>query len=122
MEDLADRLASLSPVRRELLLRSLLSSRQAPAREQIPPRPPGAGPLPLSYAQERLWIVDRLQPGIPAYHLTSSFRVAGPLDLPAFSQERPPIAFAASTEDSLSAAPPCARAGTTPSCWRAGIA
>ncbi|HWM92624.1 MAG TPA: amino acid adenylation domain-containing protein [Thermoanaerobaculia bacterium] len=80
---LADRLEKLSPVQRELLLRSLLGSREPPARERIPPRPAGDGPLPLSFAQERLWILDRLSPGIPAYHLSSSFRVAGPLDLTA---------------------------------------
>ena len=38
------------------------------------------GPLPLSFAQRRLWLLDRLQPGSPAYNLTASWALDGPLD------------------------------------------
>ena len=44
------------------------------------PRPPG-GALPLSFAQRRLWLLDRLAPGSPAYHLPGAVRLSGPLDL-----------------------------------------
>ncbi len=44
------------------------------------PRAPRTGPLPLSYAQERLWFLDRFEPESPLYNLPSGLRVRGPLD------------------------------------------
>ncbi|MET0396662.1 MAG: amino acid adenylation domain-containing protein, partial [Longimicrobiaceae bacterium] len=38
------------------------------------------GPLPASFAQQRLWVVDRLDPGSPAYNMAHALRVRGPLD------------------------------------------
>ncbi len=46
------------------------------------PRSPG-GALPLSFAQRGLWLLDRLAPGSPAYHLPGAVRLSGPLDLAA---------------------------------------
>ncbi|HEV8580122.1 MAG TPA: amino acid adenylation domain-containing protein [Thermoanaerobaculia bacterium] len=37
-------------------------------------------PLPLTFGQERLWFLHRLEPGSPAYNLPVAFDVAGPLD------------------------------------------
>ena len=42
----------------------------------------GAG-LPLSFAQQRLWFLDQLQPGSAAYNMPMPLRVAGPLQIPA---------------------------------------
>jgi amino acid adenylation domain-containing protein len=42
---------------------------------------PREGLLPLSFAQERLWFLDRLSPGSPAYNLPLALRVRGELDL-----------------------------------------
>ncbi|NUR29126.1 MAG: amino acid adenylation domain-containing protein, partial [Catenulispora sp.] len=41
---------------------------------------PGPRPAPLSYAQERLWFLSRLEPDSPAYHLPLSVRISGELD------------------------------------------
>ena len=40
--------------------------------------------LPLSYAQERLWQIDRLQPRNCLYNLLNNLRLMGPLSLAAF--------------------------------------
>jgi amino acid adenylation domain-containing protein len=40
-------------------------------------------PLPLSYAQQRLWFLDRLEPGSPAWNIPTPLRLEGALDVPA---------------------------------------
>jgi hypothetical protein len=39
--------------------------------------------LPLSFAQQRLWFVDQLDPGNPAYNIPLFLRLVGPLDVSA---------------------------------------
>ncbi|MFL5385134.1 MAG: amino acid adenylation domain-containing protein, partial [Longimicrobiaceae bacterium] len=53
----------------------------AAAQEAVaaPPVPDG-GEAPVSFAQERMWFLDRLEPGNPAYHVPLSARLRGPLD------------------------------------------
>ncbi|HSS48291.1 MAG TPA: condensation domain-containing protein, partial [Thermoanaerobaculia bacterium] len=41
--------------------------------------------LPLSFAQERLWFIEQLDPGRPVYHMPTALRLEGCLDLPALS-------------------------------------
>ena len=41
------------------------------------------GTLPLSYAQQMLWIVDQLYPSMVAYNVTDVFHIRGVLDVPA---------------------------------------
>ncbi|RKH67424.1 non-ribosomal peptide synthetase [Corallococcus interemptor] len=57
----------------------------------LPPPPPlvpvsRTGPLPLSFAQQRLWLVDQLEPGSAAYNLFMALRVEGALDVRALEQ------------------------------------
>ncbi|HYG62777.1 MAG TPA: amino acid adenylation domain-containing protein, partial [Thermoanaerobaculia bacterium] len=37
-------------------------------------------PLPLSFAQQRLWLIDQLEPGRPLYNIAVALRAEGPLD------------------------------------------
>ncbi len=56
------------------------------ARSQ-PIRPsPRDRDLPLSFAQERLWFLDQLTPGSPAYNVPVAFAVHGPLDVAALER------------------------------------
>jgi amino acid adenylation domain-containing protein len=60
------------------------------ARAGSPPPPlaavPRQGPLPLSFAQQRLWLLDRLQPGNVAFNIPIAFRLEGELDPAALQQ------------------------------------
>ena len=52
-------------------------------RELVAPplRPVGReGPLPLSFAQQRLWFIDQLDPDSPAYNIPAAFRMTGRLN------------------------------------------
>ncbi len=59
---------------------------EAHLRQQIGPVPPlvpagREGELPLSFAQERLWFLDRLQAGPPVYNVPIALRLSGALDV-----------------------------------------
>ncbi len=51
----------------------------------IPRRPAGAD-APLSFAQQRLWFLDRLVPGNAAYNISAAFVLSGALDGPALER------------------------------------
>ena len=55
------------------------------ARADVPPITPASrdGELPLSFAQERLWFLDQLDPGNTSYNMPSAVRLRGPLDVEA---------------------------------------
>ena len=78
-EELARRLAGLSPEKRRALEAGLKARRLEPPAP-IPPRAGGETVFPLSFAQQRLWFVDRLQPGSAAYNMPFAVRLAGALD------------------------------------------
>ncbi|MEO1004642.1 MAG: amino acid adenylation domain-containing protein [Cyanobacteria bacterium J06638_38] len=44
------------------------------------------GNLPLSFAQQRLWFLDQMEPGNPLYNLPGAVRLKGSLDIAAFER------------------------------------
>ncbi len=75
----AEWLAAISPE-----LRALLGARQGgdaghPGWDRIPRRE-RTGTAPLSFAQQRLWFIEQLEPGTHAYNSARAARLRGPLD------------------------------------------
>ena len=73
MTDFAEAIAELSPEKQELL-RLLL-------REEA-----SDSSFPLSFAQQRLWFIDQLEPGSFLYNICTNVRIEGRLNLPAFQR------------------------------------
>jgi amino acid adenylation domain-containing protein len=74
------RINNLTPEKRELL-QKLLALRGVELKEPsaLSPRErPDA--IPLSFAQERLWVLHRLNPNNPAYNMPEAVRFVGPLN------------------------------------------
>src|SRR5690348_11706608 len=71
----------LSPAKRELLA---LRLRKTPAF--IPRRSSSDAPPPLSFAQERLWFIQQIDPESSAYNIPAALQLSGPLDVAALER------------------------------------
>ncbi len=81
-QQLSARLAKLSPAQRAALAERL-AARKGPA---LRPRPGPRDRFPLGMDQERLWILDQLNPGTTTYTLGYGLRVLGAFDRSLFSR------------------------------------
>jgi amino acid adenylation domain-containing protein len=61
------------------MARRIEAAGQAAIQQPIP-RAPRDLPLPLSFAQRRFWLLDRLEPGEATYNVPVALRLRGPLD------------------------------------------
>ena len=77
--NLSERLAALSLEQRTLLEARLREGGLALPEAESIPRRVSAEAAPLSFAQQRLWFLEQLEPGTHAYNLTKAVRLTGPL-------------------------------------------
>ena len=61
----------------------LVSNRKAPSTGPVAIKE-RSQPLPLSFAQQRLWFIDQLDGGSPQYNIPLRFEIHGSLNLEAF--------------------------------------
>jgi amino acid adenylation domain-containing protein len=83
-------------LRRKAAILAALAGAPAPAPAGTPgsdgastgsiPRQPRSDALPVSFAQRRLWFLDRLAPGHPFYNVVVAFALSGRLDAAALEQ------------------------------------
>ncbi|MBW4592778.1 MAG: condensation protein [Brasilonema angustatum HA4187-MV1] len=87
MSDLSQKIAALSPEKLKLLAQRL-SKKQGDivSQTQIKCQSRETNSFPLSFAQQRLWFLDQLQPGHSAYNIFQSMRLTGWLNVTALEQ------------------------------------
>ena len=78
MSDFSQRIANLSPDKLKFFLKRLeKKGRKIPRAQTIPQRHDPLLSSPLSFAQERLWFLDQLEPGNPLYNLSDALYLEG---------------------------------------------
>ena len=85
MNNFIQRIAKLSPKKQELLGRLFEQEQLDFARVVITPRKRSAS-VPLSFAQQRLWFLDQLEPNSAAYNVADTHSFNGPLNLQALER------------------------------------
>jgi len=83
MSDLSQRLAALSPEKRALLLQRLHQTSQHPTPTQIQRQARSTNTFPLSFAQQRLWFLNQLEPGNAFYNMPAAILLKGHLNIAA---------------------------------------
>jgi aspartate racemase len=85
-DDLNEQIATLSPAKRALLeLRFKKTKGANPGRQTIPRRA-NRDWAPLSFAQQRLWFINQLEPDSPAYNVPWVRRISGLLKVHSLEQ------------------------------------
>ena len=85
-QDISQQIANLSPKQRALLEKRLQQKKiKRPSSSIIPKRQP-SDIIPLSFAQQRLWFIQQLEPDNNSYNVPSSFRIKGKLQVEILEQ------------------------------------
>ncbi|OBQ12656.1 non-ribosomal peptide synthetase [Anabaena sp. AL09] len=82
MSDLLKRLENLSPEKRELVLQKLKKQQQPPLLQPVSREKP----LPLSFAQQRLWFIDQLEGENGVYNVPFFWQISGILNINALEK------------------------------------
>ncbi len=88
----AQRLAALSPEKRAALEKLLQKEKAKDSPPFVIPKRNTSQPLPLSFAQQRLWFLDRFEPGLAIYNIPLALRMLGRLNQEALERSLREIA------------------------------
>ncbi len=81
MATIIDRVSNLSPEKQQLFTLLLKEKNKGLSRLPLLPQGRETNVFPLSFAQQRLWFLDQLDPGSPVYLMSTTVRFSGPLDI-----------------------------------------
>lgn len=94
---LAEKLSTLSPAQREALLQKLkkqkLEQNGGRSTMAITPVDRSKGGLPLSFSQQRLWFLDKLETNAAFYNIPAAVELKGELDVEALRQALEAIVY-----------------------------
>jgi alpha-ketoglutarate-dependent taurine dioxygenase len=86
MSELSARIANLPAAKLQLLLREMAKTKSGATESKITPRARAGASFPLSFAQQRLWFLDQLDPGNHIYNEASAIRLTGTFNAMALAQ------------------------------------
>src|SRR5512134_396281 len=86
MNDISERISRLSPAKRALLEKMLREKGGRPSSQTAIPKRQTRESASLSYAQERLWFLDQMEPGNSVYNVPLVVRLNGHLNITALEQ------------------------------------
>jgi len=86
MSQLTQRLAQLSPELRAQLMEQVKGRATSPSLHAILPAARESEAFPLSFAQQRLWFIEQVEPGNAAYHIATAIRLEGALQVALLEQ------------------------------------
>jgi amino acid adenylation domain-containing protein/thioester reductase-like protein len=81
MSSLSERIANLSPEKRELLLKRLEKKQENIIPNTIECQKRNINIFPLSFAQNRMWFLDRIEQENSAYNISTALRLTGILNV-----------------------------------------
>jgi amino acid adenylation domain-containing protein len=85
-QEISKKIAGLSPRERDMFIKLLEDEGIDISKEIILPRDRSTGGFPLSFAQERLWFLDRMVPGSSMFNITQAVCLKGELNTGALEQ------------------------------------
>ncbi|MFE1744007.1 amino acid adenylation domain-containing protein [Coleofasciculus sp. H7-2] len=86
MNNISQRIAALSPEQRALLELRLKQKGFTSVKTQSIPQRKDSNSLPLSFHQQRLWIIHQLEPDSPIYNIPIAIELTGLLNVKALEQ------------------------------------
>lgn len=92
MDELLKRMSALPPEKQALLIKQLGKKRDTHTSMHITPSVRDGVRFPLSYAQQRLWFLEQLTPGLVMYNVPIALRLSGDLNIRALQQSLDTIA------------------------------
>ncbi|NOK78660.1 MAG: hypothetical protein GFH24_608374n1, partial [Chloroflexi bacterium AL-N5] len=88
MSNISDRISKLSPEKRAALLKKMRKQQEADEGQKQPlqRQPRDTNQFPLSFAQQRLWFLEQLQPGTAVYNMPMALLLQSRLDVALLEQ------------------------------------